>query len=363
MPDASQWVTIPEIVRAARERLSDHVWDFASGGAETETTMRRNRAALEALALRPRVLRDMSQRSTTTSLLGIPLSLPVFLAPVGSVVEFDPAGSVASALAAEQAGTAAFIGSLSSPDIDEVAKAGAAPLFLQLYYNGDRAWTQDLVQRAEQLGYRGLCVTVDSAVYGRRERDITNRFQRAESRRLDAPDPATQPGPDHRGRVAATWQDIDWLRSITTLPVMLKGIMGAEDALLAVEHEIDVVYVSNHGGRQMDHVSATIEVLPEVVEAVAGRAEVVVDSGFVRGSDVLKALSLGARAVGIGKLMTWSLAAGGVPGLVRALELLQAEISTAMATLGVADVADLSPACVRPAVVPPPGTGAALLPY
>lgn len=354
MPE-SAWLTIPEVVHAARQRLSRHVWDYSCGGAESEVTLRRNRTAFEHLAFRTRVLRDVSERDTSTTVLGIPLSLPVMLAPVGSISLFDPQGALACALAAEQAGTAAFVSTVSSPGMDVVSAGSAAPLFFQLYVRGDRPWTADLIGRAQHAGYRGICLTVDSAVYGRRDRDIVNRFRPRDRDKPNVPDAATEAEgkePRDAHRATMTWADVDWLRSTTDLPLMLKGIMCAQDARLAVEHGVEAVYVSNHGGRQLDHGPATLEVLPEVVAAVEGRAEVLVDGGFMRGTDVLKALALGARAVSIGKLMTWGLAAGGVGGLVRVLDLLQTEMSVAMANLGVASIEQLSPEHLRRSTPP-----------
>lgn len=355
-PVPDRWDTIPQVVEAARRRLPAAVWDYARGGSETEVTVRRNRAAFERLAFAPRVLRDVSARDTSTSLLGTPLALPVFLAPVGSVALFDPDGALACARAAERAGIAAFVGSLSSPRLEDVGAGSTAPLYYQCYMTDDPLSTRDQLRRAEAAGYRGVCLTVDSAVYGRRERDIVSGFRPRERdkpnlRGVVRPDDA---GSGDTGRARLTWDDLTWIRSATGLPLMLKGIMGAADARLAVEHGVDVVYVSNHGGRQLDHGSATLDVLPEVVDAVAGRAEVLVDGGFVRGTDVLKAVALGARVVGIGRLMTWGLAAGGVPGLVRVLELLAQEMSTAMANIGVRALGDLSREHVRAAPQPPP---------
>lgn len=349
--DVTQWETIPEVIAAARARLSEHVWDYSAGGAETEVTLRRNRAALERIAFRPRVLRDVHDRRTTTTVLGTELSLPVMLAPIGSVIQFDPDGALASARAAEAAGTAAVIGSLSSPSLEVVRGGTRGPLFLQMYYNGDRGWTERLVRRAEDAGYLGLCLTVDAAVYGRRGRDIAHRFRPASGSFVPK---GTDVGPDHSRRDSATWGDVEWLRGLTDLPLVLKGITCADDAGLAVEAGADVVYVSNHGGRQLDHMAATIEVLPEVVETVGGRAEVLVDGGFTHGTDVLKALALGARAVLVGKLMAWGLAAGGAAGLARVLEILRLEISTAMGTLGITDVSELSSDFLRPGSPVPP---------
>jgi isopentenyl diphosphate isomerase/L-lactate dehydrogenase-like FMN-dependent dehydrogenase len=351
MVGVPSWQTIPQVVEAAERTLSAEVWDYSRGGAETETTLRRNRVALDALAFRPRVLRDVSVRTTATTFLGIPLDLPVLLGPVGSIGLFDPDGALACARAAQEAGTGAFVGSLATPSLEDVSGGAEAPLFFQLYITGERPQMQSLVARAVAAGYRGICLTVDSAAYGRRERDIVNGFRPLDRAKPNVP--AARAEADGRSsadfRASVTWADVDWLREISSVPVMVKGIMCAQDAALAVERGVDVVYVSNHGGRQLDHGSATIDVLPEVVDAVAGRAAVLVDGGFTRGTDVLKAVALGADGVVLGKLMVWALAAGGTRALVRVLELLRLEMDIAMANIGVTSVAELSPEHVRPA--------------
>lgn len=342
---------------AARARLEPAVWDYSCGGAESETTLRRNRTALECLAFRPRVLRNVAHRDTSTTFLGHRLSLPVMLAPVGSIYLFHPEGALAMARAAHRAGTGAMVGTLNSPSLEEVRQGTDGPLFFQIYVRGDREWLHHLVQRAENNGYSALALTVDSAAYSRRERDLHNRFfPRATA--AQRPNLAGIPPDEIRERehyqAALTWEDVDWLRSITRLPLMLKGVLNPEDAALAVEHGVDVVYVSNHGGRELDHAPATIEVLPEIVQRVAGRAEVLVDSGIMRGSDVLKALALGANGVLIGKLMTWGLAAGGEDGLVRTLELLREEMSLVMANIGARTVDEVVPDLIVPSNPPDP---------
>ncbi|MPZ13541.1 MAG: alpha-hydroxy-acid oxidizing protein [Chloroflexi bacterium] len=355
-----EWLTIPEIVRAARARLAPHIWDFAAGGAESETTLRRNRAAFDCLTFRPRVLRDVRHRDLSTTFLGHSLSLPVMLAPVGSIQHFHPDGALACARVAERAGTITFVSTVASPSLEDVRAGSKGPLVFQLYVRGDREWLRAMIGRVERAGYAAVCVTVDSAAYGRRERDLENRYLARQSH--GRPNLAVLPGgvgevTREQYQAALTWDDVDWLRSMTSLPLMLKGVLCPEDAELAVQHGVDVVYVSNHGGRQLDHAPATVEVLPEIVCAVAGRADVIVDSGFMRGTDVLKALALGARAVLVGKLMAWGLAAGGEGGLECALDLLRDEIGTTMANIGVRTTAELGPACVRPSIPigPEPG--------
>jgi isopentenyl diphosphate isomerase/L-lactate dehydrogenase-like FMN-dependent dehydrogenase len=347
---SAEWETIPEIVQTAFERLPPQVWDYSCGGAESEVTLRRNRSAYEYLAFRPRVLRDVRRRDTTTTFLGTELSMPVMLAPVGSIALFDPDGALACARAAKGAGTAAFVGTVSSPSLETVSAGCDAPLFFQLYLTDVRERTEELVRRAEGAGYKGICLTVDSAVYGRRERDIHNRFRPREREKPNVAGMSTKDA--DLLRAGASWEDLEWLCEVTSLPVMVKGIMNPDDAALAVEHGASAVYVSNHGGRQLDHNAATLEVLPEIVAAVAGRVEVVADGGVMRGTDVLKMLALGARAVLIGRLMAWGLAAGGEAGLARALEILREEILVNMANVGVSSVQELTPRLLRPTAPP-----------
>ena len=359
---APDWQTIPEIVRAARARLPQRLWDYSCGGAETETTLRRNRTAFDYLAFQPRVLRDVRGRDTSTTFLGHPLSLPVMFAPVGSIDQFNPDGALACARAAEHVGTTTFVSTMSAPSMEDVRAGAEGPLVFQIYVRGDRAWFMEFVHRIERAGFDAICLTVDSAAYGRRERDLRNRYL---ARNHPRPNLAGLPQGADRGRedyqAGLTWEDLAWLKDTTRLPVVVKGVMSAEDARIAAEGGADAVYVSNHGGRQLDHAPATLDVLPEIVAAVNGKAEVVVDSGFMRGTDVLKGLALGAKAVLVGKLMTWALGAGGEPGVERAAELLKTEMSTAMANIGIRSVQEIGPEYVRasypPAVAPWPVGG------
>jgi len=330
-------LTLQEIAIAARRNLSQTLWDTLCGGSDSETTLRRNRLALDSIALRQRVLVNVADIDTTTTLLGQKLSLPVFIAPVGNFLQLaDPQGAVAVARGAISRGTTAFISTAAKPSLEAVAEAASEPLLFQLYVRSDRAWVKEILLRAKAAGYRAICVTVDRAYYSRRERDVINRFLMRES----AGDP--------RHQASLSWEDIVWMKQHTGLPMILKGIATAEDARLAVEHGADVVYVSNHGGRQLDHAQASIEVLPEVVAAVDGRAEVLVDGGILRGTDVIKAIALGARAVGVGKLQGLALAAAGEAGIARMLELLELEIRTMMGLMGVTSLAQLNPSWVRP---------------
>jgi glycolate oxidase len=330
----------------ARKRLPDEAWDYVSGGTETETTMRRNRLGLDSLGFNARVLRDVSEVATSGRLLDQELRLPVVLAPIGSLSLVDPDGAAAAARAATQFGTINFVSSVTTPSLEEVAVSGSSPMIFQLYVRGDQSWVDAYVARARQSGYKAICITVDSAYYSRRERDQVRGY---------VPPGRRQSG-GHAFQAALNWDTIKRTLAATDLPMILKGVTNPEDAELAVDAGIRVIYVSNHGGRQLDHAPSSIEQLPDIVSAVAGRAEVVVDGGFMRGSDVVKALALGADAVGIGKLQVWALAAGGDAGLVRALELLELEVRLTMALLGVSGIKDLAPSHVRHvAPVAPPG--------
>jgi glycolate oxidase len=322
-----------EIVMAARRNLKQSAWDYLCGGAESETTLRRNRLGLDSLALRPRVLVDVSKLDPSTTLLGHKLRIPVMLAPIGSPQELAREGGVAVARAADRFGTLQFVSSVSEPSLEEIAASTKTPKIFQLYVRGDMEWVAQILGRVKKAGYAALCLTVDSAYYSRRERQILSRWE----------PPTRRAGTGQfRHQATVTWKTLDEIKKLAGLPFILKGVATAEDAALAVEHGVDVVYVSNHGGRQLDHGRATIDMLPEVVAAVKGRADVVVDGGILRGTDVAKAIALGARAVAIGKLQGWGLGAAGEEGLVRVLELLEEELTTVMGLLGVTQIAEIS---------------------
>ena len=354
------YLTIQEIAMAARRNLSPNVWDYLSGGSDSETTLRRNRQSLDSLAFRPRVLVNVDNIDLGTNLLGQKLALPVFTAPIGSLALFDPNGALAVARAATGRGIFSFISTMSQPRIEDVAQAVDRPLVFQLYTRGDQDWVDDILARAKDSGYCAVCVTADTAYYGRRERDLINRFSPMSA--VDRPNVAEMTAGQtiEAFMPALDWDELDRIRDYVGLPIVVKGIMTPEDAVLCVEHGVEVVYISNHGGRQLDHAQATIDVLPEVVAAVDGRADVIIDSGFVRGSDVLKAIALGAKAVGLGKFHAWALAAGGEAGLTRALEILEREMRVVMGLLGATSLADLKPERLRAAapVTPPFATSA-----
>ena len=344
---SADFLTIPEIIRAARQNMPPAMWDHASGGVESETTLRRNRLAMETLAFRPKLLQGVAEPDLRTTFLGRTIHSPVMLAPIGSIQGFHAAGALAPARVASRRRTICCVGTMAWPGLTDVAAEVDGPLLFQIYVRGDRAWLREIAEKAEAAGYVGLCLSADSTGEARRDRDLHNRYEHhAGSARPNLREGAG-PGLEFQHRFC--WDDFDWLRSITRLPIILKGVTTAEDAQLAVEHGANAIYVSNHGGRELDHLPATIEVLPEVVAALDGRAEVIVDSGFLRGTDVVKALALGARGVLLGKLQVWALMAGGESGLERALELLDEEIAETLKLLGVRSLSDLTPAYLRSA--------------
>jgi isopentenyl diphosphate isomerase/L-lactate dehydrogenase-like FMN-dependent dehydrogenase len=332
--------TLHEVVKVARASLPAEAWDYLVGGTETETTLRRNRQALDAVALRPRVLRDVSRIACTTRLFWRSLRLPVFLAPIGSIESFTPGGGATAARGAAAFGVPLMLSSVCRPGLEAVAAAAPeGPRLFQLYVRGDDAWVDEHVRRARDHGYAAFCLTVDSALYSRRERDLARRFVK----------PWRQAATGLHYQAALAWDHVKRFKDQHDLPLGLKGIATAEDAELACRHGVDLVYVSNHGGRQLDHGAGALEVLPEIVAAVAGRATVLVDGGFLRGTDVIKAIALGAHAVGLGRLACFGLAAAGEAGLVRTLELLEDEIRVALGLLGVDRLTGLDPSYLRPA--------------
>ena len=327
--------SLTEVVARAQVKLPRGVWDYVAGAAETETTMMRNRLAIDRLGFRPRVLRDVSTVDLTSTFLGQPTRLPVFIAPVGQLLHLSPNAAADVAKAAGDFGVPQFLSSGSPPSLEEVAEAGAdVTRIFQLYVTGDAAFVDDYIDRAVAADYKAFCLTVDTAWYSRRERDIHNRWgirwQKAGF------------GPGAGALASLSWADVERVRERCPIPLIVKGIATAEDARLAVEHGVDVVYVSNHGGRQLDHGRGSLDVLPEILDEVGSEATVVVDGSFCRGTDILKAVALGAAAVGLGRIACMGLAANGADGLVRVLELLEDEMRRATGMLGVTELAQLN---------------------
>ena len=336
---SSDFVTNEEIVQSARRRLAQGPWDYLAGASESETTMRRNRLAFDRLAFRPRVLADVSSIDCSTTFLGHNLRIPVMLAPIGGLQNFDPEGGVTVAKAAGDFGTIIVVSSATMPTLEETAAATESPKIYQLYIRGDWEWIKDMIDREKQAGYQGFCITVDSAVYSRRERPMISRWS------IDS----TRNPQNREWQATVTWDGITRMKEYAKQPFMLKGIATAEDAKLAVEHGVDVIWVSNHGGRQLDHGIATMDMLSEITEVVGDKAAIVLDGGILRGSDVLKALAMGAKAVAIGKLQGWGLAANGADGVVRVLEILEEEMRVAMGLMGVTSIGQLTESHVCPA--------------
>jgi 4-hydroxymandelate oxidase len=358
-------VNVMDFERIAREHLPPLAWDYYASGANDEITLRENRDAFDRLALHYKVLVDVSARTLRTRVLGQDVSMPLLLAPTAFHRLAHPDGELATARAAGAAGTIMILSTLSNTRIEDVVAAASGPVWFQLYVYRDRRVTQALVERVEAAGCKALVLTVDAPLLGRRERDVRNRFHLPDGLVLENMLPVglegLPPGVQDSGLAAyfaalldpaLTWTDVAWLRSITRLPLVIKGIVRPDDALRAVDCGASAVMVSNHGGRQLDTSPATIDVLPDIVEAVGARAEILLDGGVRRGTDVLKAVALGARAVAIGRPVLWGLAAGGEQALGRMLGLLRDEIDLALALCGctsMAEVATMGRSLVRPA--------------
>ncbi len=343
----------------ARARVTEQVWAYVAGGAADEWTLHENCAAFQRLSLRTGVLRDLGGGNTRLTLFGQTFASPIFLAPVAYQRLFHPDGEIATALAASAAQACMIVSTQASVSLEEIARQAAAPLWFQLYFQADREFTADLVRRAEAAGYRALVVTVDAPVSGIRNREQRAGFSLPAG--VDAVNlrgmraPSQQSGKAGEGILlggpllasAPTWNDINWLRSLTGLPILIKGIMTTEDARRAVAETVDGIIVSNHGGRTLDTQPSTVDVLPEIVDAVAGQIPVLLDSGIRRGSDVFKALALGAAAVLVGRPYIHGLAAAGAVGVAHVMHILRAELEVTMALTGCRDLAAIDSSRVR----------------
>jgi L-lactate dehydrogenase (cytochrome) len=370
------FVNIEDLRRAARRRLPRSVFDYIDGGADGEVTLRENVRAFDDVTFRPRYAVETPPPDLRTTVLGTPLALPVIFAPVGSSRMFWPRGEEVAAAVAGNAGTIYSLSTLSGCRLEDVKKATPGPAWYQLYLCGGREVASATVQRARDVGYSALILTIDTPVAGLRERDLRNGAKELLTRRVGPmlpyvgqflvkpgwlagffgdgglmkfPNVLLADGPMPYADVGAaleqstvTWKDLGWIREIWKGPIIIKGIHTGDDARRAVDEGADAVVVSNHGGRQMDGVRASIRVLPEVVEAVGSRVEVLFDSGVRRGGDVVKALCLGARAVLVGRAYAYGLGAAGAPGVTRAIEILRADIIRTMKLLGVQSVSDLN---------------------
>lgn len=372
---------VGDLRRIAKRRLPSGVFDYIDGGAEDELTLRRNRAAYRRVEFRPRVLRDVSVVDPRTSLLGREMQFPLVLAPAGFTRIADPHGELAVARAAARAGIPYTLSTLSTRSIEEVAGVSDGSLWFQVYVWKDRGLVKELIERARAAGYETLMLTVDTAVFGKRERDLrrgfslppsigldtivdgiihpgwTWRFVRSEPIRFanvvgssvgDGSDPVrladfipTQFDP------ALSWADVEWMRSIWDGPIVVKGIQTVEDALIAADAGVEAIALSNHGGRQLDGAPTPLELLPSVVEGVGGRIEIICDGGVLRGSDIVKAVALGATSCMAGRAYLYGLGSAGEAGVDHVLALLEADVRRTMALCGATSVGDLTPELVR----------------
>ena len=336
----------------ARRILSTKVWGFIEAGTYEEHTLKRNRTALDAVCLRPRFMVDVRDRNTSTTVMGHEINLPVMIAPAGNHGLAHRDAECAVVRAAGAAGTIMGVGSDSNCTLEQIAEQATEPVWFQLYHRR-RDISEMLLRRAVDAGYSAIMVTVDNPIPGTKERDIRNRYRRPEGLELSnfvgekaglglvKGTPETQAW-DMR-RLPFRWEDVTWVKSATSLPLIIKGIRTPADALGCVQRGVDGIVVSNHGARQLDGSHSSIETLPDIVEAVNGRAEVYLDSGIRRGTDVLKALALGARAVFIGRPLFWGLAVGGEAGVAQTLEILRAEFDRAMGYCGVTRIEEIGP--------------------
>jgi len=349
-------LNLHEFEAAAQARLPRMVYDYFAGGANDELLLRTTRTAWDATQLRYRVMRDVSDRSLACSVLGQPLEWPVMVAPMALQQMAHADGELATARAANRTATAMVLSTLSNTAVESVRAALQQPLWFQLYIQQDREATAALVARVESAGCTALVLTVDTPLLGRRERDIRNVLHLPAGLRtphLHASTTSTLARPDDAASALAlyvtrqwdasiSWRDLAWLRSITSVPILVKGVVRGDDAVLALEHGAAGVIVSNHGGRQLDASITTPRALPDVAKAMAGRGALLVDGGIRRGSDVVKAIAMGAHAVLLGRPVLWGLGIDGEDGVVRVLQMLRDECDLAMALAGCRNVSEIT---------------------
>lgn len=379
-------ITIEDLRAIARRRLPGSVFDYVDGGAGDEITVRRNADGFRRYALRPRVFTDVATRDLSTTLLGERVPAPLVVAPTGLIGMIRPGAEIMAARAAARLGIPFTVSSMATTSLEAVARSASPPLWFQMYIWRDRGLTRAFADRARDAGYRAICLTLDVQVLATRDRDHRNGFFTVPSRLttrtalgwLSKPAWLTRlargplptfanfvgvPGagdtPKSLGTFATdqldpsvTWRDLDWFRSVWHGPIVLKGILAAEDARLAIEHGADAIVVSNHGGRQLDGAPGAIEALPAIVDAVGGRADIILDGGVRRGRDIVIALSLGATACMVGRPVVYGIAALGEPGASLALQILRDEVDTTLALLGVRSIAQLDRAALSDGEMP-----------
>lgn len=344
-------INLYDLEALAEQSLAPSEWDYVAGGATDEITIARTRSVFDHIALRPRMLAGIPGADLRTTVLGTPLDVPFMLSPCGSHKRAHDDGELATARGAAAAGTLLAVSANCSYLPEEIARAADCPKWYQTYFYRDREQTADRVHMAEDNGYSAICVTLDATWPPKRERNIRNSYQRqprADEAKIGGPEKELtkfNAGISSRSRVdpGATWDDVAWLRSITQLPIVFKGIITAEDAALCAEHGVDGLIVSNHGGRNLDTTIPTIEALPEIARAVDGKVEVYLDGGIRRGTDVVKAIALGADAVMLGRPLFWGLAYAGDRGVAHMLDILRDEVETTMVMCGKGSIADIGP--------------------
>jgi 4-hydroxymandelate oxidase len=351
-----QLLNLSDYERAAERVMQLPAWGYLAGGANDEISVGENRQAWDRIAIQFRTMVDVSERSLATTVLGVPVSFPVLIAPVAMQKLAHPDGECATARAAEAMGTLLVVSTTATTTLEDVRASSQAPQWFQLYVYRDRGLTRELLERVREAGYQAVMLTVDAPMIGRRERDIRSGFSLPPGLQIAN---AVRAGAGHVPKAtsqdsglelhfrglhdpAVTERDIEWIRATTGLPVIVKGVVRRDDAVRAIDAGASAVVVSNHGGRQLDTSVATARVLPRIVEAVGGRGEVYVDGGVRRGTDVLKAVAMGARAVLIGRPVIWGLAVGGEQGVHDVLQLLYNEVDLAMALAGCRAIADIT---------------------
>eukprot|EP00963_Diacronema_lutheri_P013096 scaffold2274_cov343-Pavlova_lutheri.AAC.9 len=357
-----EFVNLEQFEEKAREVLPTMVYDYFASGSDTETTLRWNRESFQRYMLRPRILKSVEQVDTSIDVFGTRVGSPVLIAPSAMQKMAHPIGEIGMVKAASTQGNALILSTMATTSLEDVADHSRTVLLFQLYVLKDRNYVRRMVQRAECAGYKGVVVTVDAPVLGNRERDKINRFTLPGGLRLEhlvefSPEEGSMPTNQSGSALVTlfqesldqtlTWNFIEELRTMTSLPIIVKGVLTGDDAEEALAAGVDAIIVSNHGGRQLDYAPAALDVLPEIASAVQGRVPIWVDGGIRRGTDVLKCIALGASAVLLGRPVLYGLAVGGQAGVERVLELLHEEIKTGMALLGARSIAEISEAHIR----------------
>jgi 4-hydroxymandelate oxidase len=337
-------VSLVDMEAMAKLRMDHNTWEYVAGGATDEITLRRNREAFGEIAVNPRYLEELTERDMSTTVLGRRVSIPIMAAPTGAQYLAHPDAESAVARGAGAVGALTTIATGAACTVEEVAAAASGPLWLQLYHVHDDV-TEFMVKKAEAAGFSALCLTVDGVGTGPKERDVRNAFNPPAARSWadlrERPDLLEKADFNREDRSRPTWEKLAWFKSITSMPLVAKGILTPRDAVKCADHGVDAIVVSNHGGRVVDTTLASIEALPAIVDAVGDRMEVYMDSGVRRGTDVLKALALGARAVLVGRPVMWGLAVGGDEGIRTMFEILKGELASAMNFVGVSSIGDI----------------------